>query len=139
MIGSFNPNRANISYQVTDDEEEYKTLNGESSNWISSNVQIFELKNKREYIENMDNNELIILSSSMYSRASSSTFIYWIEFILFCIISVVYPLCEYESNKGDFSFMPFGIGQFVKFMARTANMYIVSKVKQQIDSKLKSN
>eukprot|EP01084_Bolivina_argentea_P056615 103572_1 len=86
-IGITLPLRANISYYVGDNKDDYILINGHSSNWITSNND-----------KNMNNNKLIIFSSSMYSRSISSTVMYWILFFIFSIISIIYPLCEYESN-----------------------------------------
>ena len=68
----------------------------------------------------------------MYSRRTSSIIQYWILFVLFSIASVVYPLCEYESNKGDFKFVPFGLGNYVKTFTKYVNKLVVSKITQQI-------
>eukprot|EP01083_Nonionella_stella_P011449 32536_1 len=134
QVGIISPIRANISYAVGEDnEEEYTLINGVSSNWITSNDDALRLRKDTEKSnDNQNNDKLIILTSSQYSRAISSTVFYWIVFVVSCVASVVYPLCEYEANKGDFSFMPFGIGHYLKLVTRLVNLLIVSRIKQQI-------
>ena len=145
-MGSINPSRANISYSVGndfEDDDDITLKTGISSNWISTRDEMLMLNiingvNNdnlifgNNLINNMNNNKIIILSSSMYSRSISSTIIYWILFILFCLTSIIYPLCEYETNKGDFSFIPFEMGHYVKIITKLVNFYIVNKIRQQI-------
>ena len=142
-IANIYPSRANITYSMSDmgeDEDDDFTLKtGTSSNWINTRDDILTIDNglnnnlfTKNILNNLDNNQIIVLSSSLYSRSISSTIQYWILFVLFSIISVVYPLCEFESNKGDFNFIPFGVGNYVKIFAKYVNMFVVSKIRQQI-------
>ena len=138
--GNIYPSRANISYSVNDmmdeDDDDFTLKTGVSSNWINTidDALIDNGLLTRNIEDNLDNNQIIILSSGLYGRLTG-TFVKIVSSILFsilCIVVVIYPLCEFESNKGDFSFIPFGLGHYVKLFTRYVNMFILSKVRQQM-------
>jgi len=133
------PSRANISYSVGESEEYVAMKKGESSNWINTQDDLLVLRDAANTVipynvqQNVNNNQLIIVSSSVYSRNIASTLIYWILFILLSVASIVYPLCEYEASKGDFGAIPFGLGEYVKMFAQFVNEVVLVKLKQQMN------